>query len=323
MNNILHTYILTSAGASSIDSGTNVQSLWGGYGSIVRYRCQGGELPSVIVKHIRFPEMQCEPDIGHLRKLHSYQVETAWYQQYAQRCTDECRVAQCHGSGQYANELWLVLEDLDASGFGNRRRTVTPTEIKACLRWLANFHALWMNTEAPDLWPTGTYWHLSTRPDELAAMDDADLRSAAPAIDRILKQCPHQTLVHGDAKLDNFCFSKDGQNAAAVDFQYVGLGCGMKDVAYLIGCCFADDECERNEKWCLDYYFAQLTSALDRYQPYLNTKDIESSWRKMYHFAWTDFHRFYKGWAGGHWDKQSYSERIARSILDTIKTMHA
>jgi len=40
--------------------------------------------------------------------------------------------------------------------------------------------------------------------------------------------------VHGDAKLANFCFSRDGKKVAAVDFQYVDGGCGMKDLSRII-----------------------------------------------------------------------------------------
>ena len=89
-------------------------------------------------------------------------------------------------------------------------------------------------------------------------MDDQALKGSAAAIDRILKDCQYQTLVHGDAKLANFCFSRDGSQVAAVDFQYVGGGCGMKDLAYFVGSCFRDDESAKMERVILDFYFAEI-----------------------------------------------------------------
>ena len=74
-------------------------------------------------------------------------------------------------------------------------------------------------------------------------MQNADLKKAAQGIDKRLQSARFQTLVHGDAKLANFCFSDVGQ-VAAVDFQYVGKGCGMKDVAYFISSCFNEEDCE-------------------------------------------------------------------------------
>ena len=45
----------------------------------------------------------------------------------------------------------------------------------------------------------------------------------------------------------------DGKAVAAVDFQYVGAGCGMKDVAYLLGSCLDDKGHEALEADLLDY----------------------------------------------------------------------
>ena len=58
------------------------------------------------------------------------------------------------------------------------------------------------------------------------------------------------------------CFSNDEKTVAAVDFQYVGGGCGMKDTAYFIGSCLDESECERLEDDILNYYFDQLNSGL-------------------------------------------------------------
>ena len=127
-----------------------------------------------------------------------------------------------------------MLEDIDAAGFPERRRDPGPGGIDACLRWLAAFHARFLGVAPDGLWKNGTYWHLATRQDELAAIEDPELREAAPLLDQKLRACVFQTLVHGDAKPANFCFARGGSSVAAVDFQYVGGGCGMKDVAYLL-----------------------------------------------------------------------------------------
>ena len=66
-----------------------------------------------------------------------------------------------------------------------------------------------MNITQADLWETGTYWHLETRPDELVKLQDKKLKEFAPLIDSKLSSAKYQTLVHGDAKLANFCFSDD------------------------------------------------------------------------------------------------------------------
>ena len=64
---------------------------------------------------------------------------------------------------------------------------------------------------APDgLWEQGTYWHLKTRPQELEALTDKRLKNAAELIDHTLRSCSYKTLVHGDAKLANFCFFQRG-----------------------------------------------------------------------------------------------------------------
>ena len=217
-----------------------------------------------------------------------------------------------------AAQAIMVMEDLDASGFSGRRSQVTHAELDACLVWLANFHATFMGERPEGLWETGTYWHLDTRPDELAALDDGPLKTAAATIDRQLADSPFQTFVHGDAKLANFCFSEDGRRAAAVDFQYVGGGCGMKDVAYFISSCLHEDESEAMEAELLDMYFGLLADALDRVGNTLDVAALERDWRALYPVAWTDLYRFLQGWSPGHWKLHRYSERLAREVLESL-----
>jgi hypothetical protein len=238
-----------------------IQALWDGYGELVRAHLEDGE--TVIVKSV-------EPPRGaHPRKTRSYEVEAAFYRDYAPRCDESCRVARLIASRPHT----LVLEDLDAAGFPRRHGDLEP-----CLAWLAAFHSRFLGVRPEGLWTIGTYWHLETRRDELAAIRDESLRARAPELDRLLRAARHQTIVHGDAKPENFCWSRDGARVAAVDFQYVGGGCGIRDVAYLL---YGEpDEARR-----LDAYFAHL-----------GNDEVEREWRALYPVAREDFRRFLAGW---------------------------
>jgi len=323
MDASVESMVLQATAAHEIVDAQVVQRLWSGYGQILRCQLSGGPQPSVIVKHVRWPDDRHHPrgwssDRSHERKVQSYRIETTWYRRYAHKCPDQCRVPHAAALETRGDQVILVLEDLDTAGFPGRRQQVGEAELDACLCWLANFHATFMGWRPEGLWSTGTYWHLATRPDELDALPNGPLKDAAAAIDRQLTNSPFQTFVHGDAKLANFCFDPDGQRAAAVDFQYVGGGCGMKDVAYFISSCLDEDECERLAPDILDRYFRQLRDALERSGKRLDFAALEKNWRALYPVAWTDFHRFLQGWSPGHWKLHRYSERLAHEVLDAV-----
>ena len=181
--------ILKATGASAITGQQAIQELWSGYGKIIRLYLAGSAVNSVVVKHVQLPAEVKHPrgwgtDISHQRKVRSYEVEIAWYKAQAENCDAHCRIAQCLALETANDEVLIVLEDLDAAGYDQRRSSLSFQEMGPVLKWLASFHATFMNTEPAGLWPTGTYWHLETRPDELAALDDAGLKHTAEAIDR-------------------------------------------------------------------------------------------------------------------------------------------
>ena len=319
----LETVVLRATGASKVRGTEVVQSLWGGYGQLVRCTLSGSTAPTVIVKHVRWPDERDHPrgwatDLSHERKLRSYQVETAWYERFASECSASCRVPRSLAIETRSDEVIMVMEDLNASGFAGRRHQVNDVEIEACLSWLANFHATFMGSAPEQLWPVGTYWHLATRPDELDALEDGPLKAAATALDERLSSSPYLTFVHGDAKLANFCFSSGGRTAAAVDFQYVGGGCGMKDVAYFISSCLDEEESEQLAPGLLDRYFEMLDEALQRRGKDVDFDALETDWRALYPVAWTDFTRFLQGWSPGHWKLHGYSARLAREVLESL-----
>jgi hypothetical protein len=284
----LRALVLRVTRAAAIAKVSRIQRLWEGYGEILRLELEGDASPkTVILKSVRPPRIAGDASASHARKLRSYEVESVFYRDFASRCDESCRVARLLGAWSGDGEQALVLEDLDAAGFSERSRDPRGDALTACLAWLASFHARFMGTRTERLWSVGTYWHLDTRRDELENIDDARVRAAAPELDHALRIARHQTLVHGDAKPANFCFTRDGNRVAAVDFQYVGGGPGIRDVAYLLhGSSRAD------ESRALDAYFSMLHAGLATEA----ADDVEREWRALYATARADFDRFLRGW---------------------------
>jgi len=323
MNEYFQKITLEATKAKAITHSKLIQNLWSGYGQIVRLTLKDYDKNTVVAKHVRLPKQDKHPrgwntDLSHERKVKSYEVEIAFYKKFSAQCNDACRIPLCLANASQGDEVLIVLEDLDSSGFPLRKNSVSWSEMQACISWLANFHACFLGIEPTNLWEVGTYWHLDTRPEELEILTDLQLKNAASAIDRVLNNCTFKTFVHGDAKLANFCFSKDGKQVAAVDFQYVGGGCGMKDLAYFVGSCFYENDCERMEEQILSFYFESLKLALQSNNSKVDFKALEQEWRSLYPVAWTDFHRFLKGWSPGHWKLNSYSERIAKETINKL-----
>lgn len=313
--------IRKQTGASAIESSEVIQNLWSGYGWIKRYQLSGSTVSSVIAKHIQPPSRTNHPrgwnsDLSHQRKLKSYQVERVWYSDYVAKMGGKAKVPACYYCIKLDGEMLLILEDLNDSGFSKRLSPslVTLNDAKNCLAWLAHFHGHFLGRDGKGLWEKGTYWHLDTRPDELTRMQNASLKKAASAIDQTLTNATYQTLVHGDAKLANFCFGS-GDAVAAVDFQYVGKGCGMKDVAYLVSSCFEEEDCEKYESELLTHYFSELEVSINKS---IDFHALKSEWCRLYHYAWADFYRFLDGWSPGHWKMHAYSARLVNQVLKEL-----
>ena len=316
-------WVVSALEAADIHACETIQSLWGGYGEIVRVGLDRGLTPSAVVKWVNPPSQRRHPrgwtsDLSHERKLKSYAVECAWYRYWAPGCGDAARVAHCYLAKPLDDGWLFVFEDLDAAGYPARPHGLNSAQEDACLRWLAEFHARFLGSQPQRLWSTGTYWHLETRPEELAVIADTELGEAAGALDQQLRACRFRTLVHGDAKLANFCFSTDGDAVAAVDFQYVGGGCGMQDVAYFFSSYLDEQECERRAEHLLDRYFSLLRSALERRGSGVDSDGVESEWRSLYPVAWADFHRFLAGWAPEHWKRHRYTQQMTDLALRRI-----
>ncbi len=296
--------IAALSGASRATRTDRIQTLWSGYGEVVRYELTEADQPSVVVKHVKPPKGTGR---SHDRKLRSYEVERTWYRDWAASCSSRCRIPRPLHVQRSKAEWLFVLEDLDASGFATRSRSLSRGQQDACLGWLAQFHATFLGRRPKGLWKVGTYWHLRTRPEEHASMPPGALRNGASTIDQRLSNAQFQTFVHGDAKPANFCFSHDGHAVAAVDFQYVGGGCGMKDVAYLL-----TGEGSGVTQRALDVYFRILRAALADTD--VDAAAVEREWRALFPWACADFQRFLAGWAPDR-HPHAYAQSLTQGVL--------
>ena len=301
-----------------------IQSLWSGYGEIARYKREA-EQDTVVVKQVVLPRDVKHPrgwntQTGHNRKIDSYHNEAKFYDEYASLCSNKCRVPKCIDMISSQDMPLLIMEDLDAAGYPLRRELASYADICACIGWLAEFHGRFLCEPTESLWPVGTYWHLATRKDEFDSMEPGKLKQMAVTLDHTLNRAQYQTLLHGDAKLANYCFSheRDTDNhplVAAVDFQYVGRGVGVKDLAYFLGSCLSQDALFELEDDLLHIYFSGLRDAVSVYSPSLNYKQLEVEWRDLYAVAWTDFYRFLAGWSPNHAKINRYMKRQLERVL--------
>jgi len=188
------------------------------------------------------------------------------------------------------------MEDLDNAGYGIGKKQADWPSLKVAIRWLAYFHIKFIGKNPLDLWPVGSYWHLATRQDELKAMPASVYKTSAVKLAQHLANAKFQSLIHVDAKFENLCFHNNGQTVAAVDFQYVGRGAGVKDLAYLAGSCLSSEQLFHYDERVVDEYLHQAHQAITHYQTCINVELFAKEVRTLYPVAWADFYRFLLGW---------------------------
>lgn len=291
MNSRLKQIILETLNIGSFETLETVQSLWGGYGSICRIQIGDKDSDTAILKHIQLHKKSSEADsVSYRRKLKSYRIETRWYRNFSNLCTENCRIPSFICAGETEDELFILLEDLNRNGYTHHTHRLNPNRLSSCIRWLANFHAIFLHKSPEQLWEIGSYWHLETRQEEFNRMPGGPLKDKAHELDSKLNAATYRTIIHGDAKPSNFCFKPDN-SVAAVDFQYVGGGCGIKDLAYLL---YGTSPSE--EQPAIDFYFHQLQNALLKHNPSESFSELKKEWSALYPIAQADFERFLQGW---------------------------
>lgn len=399
-----------------------LQSLWAGYGHICQIHAvpsangaseqdhDNNQQTSFILKYITPPHVShgSTPEEGHIRKLLSYQVELAFYTHLAPQLPQDVAVATCHAS--FNSGTASILEPKNSNGnadpdiefktamlltdlrpafpvAGEKRATLTETQVYGALDWLAGFHGFWWrrsceggdglfdrsklvrpplqhfeehgeaiiqnndSDRAAHIWLNGGYTYLATRQSEYGNLCDegsewsealcqpvkglnlsvAELvaQALAPKMmtdgsradgGEVLSE--YTTLIHGDVKSENLFTNAEGDKVAFFDFQYVGLGLGVCDLAKLFTCSVPrsmlgktrQDQLSMGdgEERLLRYYLEGIKRASGRAYEW----DV---FVRHWETALVDWLRFQASW--GFWGNTEWLEGRVRSILADPKWM--
>ncbi|KAJ3081589.1 hypothetical protein HDU99_005303 [Rhizoclosmatium hyalinum] len=335
-------------------SDRQLATLWDGFGSItsrlytikdaaslISVASPSTQIPT-IVKRIQPPSPskrgvtahRSTPNESFARKMVSYKVERYVYETLLSAETRLLfRTAQVYS---FTSDS-IIMEDLSALFPLPMDECCDRASVKGMLRWLALFHAwFWGRTRdmpkrnvwsgAKGVWERGCYWELETRGAEFSVLSD-DWKRIGREVHAMLERVPAQflTLCHGDAKTENCLVRKEvegdseSNEVAMYDFQYVGVGVGMKDVVYLL--CTSGFGMTRDiEEEMLQWYFKCLQDGFEKRTATVDD-GITPSWELYtreimmdhYELCMIDWLRFMLGW--GLWGDSGYvKERVAEIL---------
>ncbi|KAF7715125.1 Aminoglycoside phosphotransferase domain-containing protein [Penicillium ucsense] len=202
----------------------------------------------------------------------------------------------------------------------------------------AKEHGCQKKTTHRGIWLNGGYTYLATRRREYASLaDDSDSEwsdllcqsycgssmSAAEMTALFLTPSGRaiESYIHGDVKSENLFTTVAGDRVAFYDFQYVGLGLGVCDLAKLLTCSVQMTELVDSneplpdqldmgvgEKRLLEQYYRTLTH--DQSSDFYEWDSFIRHWET----ALVDWCRFQASW--GFWGNTDWLEARVRSILN-------
>ncbi|KAK4695863.1 hypothetical protein P7C70_g8474, partial [Phenoliferia sp. Uapishka_3] len=267
-------------GGFSIESTTEIATLWAGYGTISRLTLPTSPTtPStLILKRISSPPLSTSLSESDARKIISYYVERWFYANLTPLLPESVRLPGHYPTKEGEEEGLLLLEDLEEEFDVDGGGRLTTNQTTLVLNWLAQFHATYTNlpsSTVPNLisspnpsnpsasfassasptaalslssissgiWAQGSYYHLRTRLSEHSSILNSKAHAwwlpYAEWVDANLSdpRSVGRTIIHGDVKSANIAFSrkKGGEESVVLwDFQYVGMGLGVRDVVYFL-----------------------------------------------------------------------------------------
>ncbi|CAI7617103.1 unnamed protein product [Penicillium crustosum] len=296
-------------------------------------------------------------DEGHLRKMLSYEVEQYFYSEVVPQLGDDIAIAKCVAStrdmddAEGSSELKglmatiMVRAALDwLAGFHSRSRGLVSASLDEYVQPPLEESSRRQSAGKDvgnGLWLNGGYTYLATRGKEYASLArDTDSEwsdvlcgvsggsslSVAEMVALFLTPCGRaiESYIHGDVKSENLFTTTNGDKVAFFDFQYVGLGLGVCDLAKLFTCSvplhmLVDGNGSFSEQLSMCDGERGL---LERYRMSL-LQDEESEESELYEWeafkrhwetALVDWCRFQASW--GFWGNTEWLEARVRSIVN-------
>jgi hypothetical protein len=229
------------------------------------------------------------------KMVRNYELEVSWYANLSATTLvncPHCYHAEMHEGGI---DFALLLEDRAPARQGDQLAGADIRALKAAIAELAALHSSHWNSKAlaayeflqfgsankeivRQLLPT-LYPEFCRR--YAGRLDSTILATGQHLVDRLgyyLDAVPAAlTIVHGDFRLDNLLFGP-GDAVTVVDWQTVGAGPPMADLAYFIGTSIADPHVRRTHERALFEHYCDLIES--------NEISIDRAEQ------WTDFRRY-------------------------------
>ena len=194
-----------------------------------------------------------------------YEKELFWYEHLRSRSSIHCPQFYASWFAPDTGEFQLLLQDCAPAQQGDQIRGASVEQVIAGVKELAYLHAPFIGDAElanhplfqkdksmkdiriglyEQFWPAFKQRYQYRIDAKILAMGDVvaqhyvQLENREPVL---------STLVHGDFRLDNLLYAGDNDRPYVLDWQTMGIGCPMKDLAYFIGTSLADPA-ERAER---------------------------------------------------------------------------
>lgn len=210
--------------------------------------------------------------------LSLYSREVMFYREVARLI--ETRVPRSYAAlvDPSGSDFVLLFEDLGPCRPGNQLAGCTLAEAEQAICQIAALHAAtrdhavldsdWLQPGADaqamlrSLYPQAQAIFRERYADQLAP----ELMSVCDRLNACVdlwfdRRHTSRSVIHGDFRLDNLLYDIRGgaESVALVDWQTVGVGCGLTDVGYFLGCGIGSDLRRSNEAALLDRYCSEMS----------------------------------------------------------------